>query len=105
MVLVQVEVGGVVWSLEVAIAGVAAVLSFRLCGLLLEVGDQVVPVLALLETTERHLRAGDVLLWVLEVFKLCRLLAYCPDAILKCAEVPPYQCALVPCNALLLVCV
>ena len=42
-------------------------LSFRLCGLLLEVGDQVVPVLALLETTERHLGSGNVLLWVLEV--------------------------------------
>ena len=28
---------------------------------LLEVGDEVVPVLLLLETSERHLRTGDVL--------------------------------------------
>lgn len=88
------------WSLEVAIAGVAAVSSFRLCGLLLEVGDQVIPVLALLETTERHLGSGNVLLWVLEVLKL------------SCLSVLPlhhlfhyvtYQSALLPGNALLLV--
>jgi hypothetical protein len=33
----------------------------------LEVGDEVLPVLLLLEATEGHLRAGDVLLGVLEV--------------------------------------
>jgi len=33
------------------------------------VGDQVVPVLVLLQSTESHLRAGNVLLWVLEVFE------------------------------------
>jgi hypothetical protein len=32
--------------------------------------DQIVPVLILLETTERHLRARNVLLWVLEVLEL-----------------------------------
>jgi hypothetical protein len=32
--------------------------------------DQVVPVLILLETTECHLRAWNVLLWVLEVLEL-----------------------------------
>ena len=42
----------------------------RLLGLLTEVGDQVIPVLALLETTEGHLGAGNVLLGVLEVLKL-----------------------------------
>jgi len=42
----------------------------RLLGLLAEEGDQVVPVLALLEATEGHLGAGDVLLRVLEVLEL-----------------------------------
>jgi len=46
------------------------------------VSDQIVPVLFLLETTECHLRAGNVLLRVLEVFK---------------------QSVLVPLNGLLLV--
>jgi hypothetical protein len=41
-----------------------------LCGLVLEEGDQVVAVLGLLETTEGHLGARDVLLGVLEVLKL-----------------------------------
>lgn len=41
-----------------------------LLGLLLEEGDQVVSVLALLETTEGHLGTGDVLLGVLEVLEL-----------------------------------
>lgn len=50
-------------------------LSFRLCGLLLEVGDQVVPVLALLQATKRHLGSWNVLLWVLEVLKLSLLSA------------------------------
>lgn len=39
----------------------------RLCGGLLEVGDQVVPVLGLLETAKGHLGARNVLLGVLEV--------------------------------------
>jgi len=42
----------------------------NLCGLLLEEGDQVVAVLGLLETTEGHLCAGNVLLGVLEVLEL-----------------------------------
>ena len=42
----------------------------RLFGLLLEEGDQVVAVLGLLETTEGHLCAGNVLLRVLEVLEL-----------------------------------
>jgi hypothetical protein len=40
-----------------------------LSGALLEVGDEVVPLLALLETTEGHLGAGDELLGVLEVLE------------------------------------
>lgn len=39
----------------------------RLCGGLLEEGDQVVPVLVLLQATESHLGAGNVLLGVLKV--------------------------------------
>ena len=42
----------------------------RLLGLVLEEGDEVVTVLGLLETTEGHLGAGDVLLGVLEVLEL-----------------------------------
>ena len=41
----------------------------RLLGLVLEEGDEVVTVLGLLETTEGHLGAGDVLLGVLEVLE------------------------------------
>ena len=41
--------------------------SRNLGGRLLEVSDEVVPLLALLETTERHLGTGDELLRVLEV--------------------------------------
>ena len=42
----------------------------RLLGGLLEVGDEVVPVLVLLQAAESHLGAGDVLLGVLEVGEL-----------------------------------
>lgn len=42
----------------------------RLSSGLLEVGDQVVPVLGLLQATESHLGARDVLLRVLEVLEL-----------------------------------
>ena len=42
----------------------------RLLGLLAQEGDQVVSVLGLLEATECHLSAGDVLLGVLEVLEL-----------------------------------
>ena len=42
----------------------------RLFGLLLEEGDQIVAVLWLLETTEGHLGARNVLLGVLEVLEL-----------------------------------
>jgi len=54
----------------------------RLLGLLLKESDEIIAVLGLLETTEGHLGAWDVLLWVLEVGK---------------------QSLLLPCNALLLV--
>jgi len=43
--------------------------TLRLSSGLLEVGDQVVPVLGLLQATEGHLGARDVLLRVLEVFE------------------------------------
>ncbi len=42
----------------------------RLLGLLAQPGDQIVPVLALLQATESHLGAGDVFLGVLEIFEL-----------------------------------
>lgn len=48
----------------------AAIVVRRLCGLLLEEGDEVVAVLGLLETAEGHLGAGNVLLGVLEVLEL-----------------------------------
>ena len=41
-----------------------------LLGLLRQEGDKIVSVLALLEATECHFGAGDVLLRVLEVLKL-----------------------------------
>jgi hypothetical protein len=41
-----------------------------LCGLVLKEGDQVVAILGLLEATEGHLGAGNVLLGVLEVLEL-----------------------------------
>jgi len=41
----------------------------RLCGLVLEVGDEIVAVLGLLQATEGHLGAGNVLLGVLEVLE------------------------------------
>ena len=44
--------------------------TLHLFGLLLEEGDQVVAVLGLLETTEGHLCAGNVLLGILEVLEL-----------------------------------
>lgn len=42
----------------------------RLLGLFAEEGDQIVPVLGLLESTEGHLCTGNVLLGVLKVVKL-----------------------------------
>lgn len=42
----------------------------HLSRLLLQEGDQVVPVLGLLEPAKRHLGAGDVLLGVLEILEL-----------------------------------
>jgi hypothetical protein len=38
--------------------------------------DQVVPVLLLLQSTESHLCARDILLWVLEVLELLFMLLY-----------------------------
>lgn len=46
-----------------------------LFGGLLEVGDEVIPVLVLLQAAEGHLGAGDVLLGVLEVGELLAVLA------------------------------
>jgi len=56
----------------------------RLLRILLEEGDQVVPVLVLLETAKRHLGTWNVLLRVLEVLE---------------------QCFFAPCDTLLLVCI
>jgi hypothetical protein len=42
----------------------------RLLGLFAEVGDQIVPVLALLQTAKSHLGARNVFLGVLEVLEL-----------------------------------
>ena len=89
---------------------------YLLAGLLLEPGDEVVSILreckevrpfcpgaqtylALLQTTESHLGAGNVLLGVLEVLKLVAVSA-CP---LFGSFAAPYQCALFPCDTLLLV--
>lgn len=52
---------------------------YRLCGGLLEVGDEVVAVIGLLETTERHLGARNVLLGVLEVLELQKLSVTCSN--------------------------
>lgn len=41
----------------------------KACGIC-NIRDEVVPVLCLLKTTERHLGSGDVLLGVLEVLEL-----------------------------------
>ena len=49
---------------------VADRVSSRLFGLLAEEGDEVVPVLGLLEAAKGHLGAGNVLLGVLEVLEL-----------------------------------
>ena len=54
------------------------VVEVRLLRLLAQVRDQVVPVLRLLQTAESHLRAGDVLLWVLEVLELSDVSAIAP---------------------------
>lgn len=48
---------------------------WRLLRLVSEESDQVVPVLRLLETAERHLCAWDVFLWVLEVLELSILVS------------------------------
>ena len=74
----------------------------RLLGLVLEVGDQVVPVLGLLETAESHLGARDILLWVLEVLKL-RQGQYASLPAPLCHLWTTYQSVLLPQNALLLI--
>lgn len=66
-------------------------------------GDEIVPVLALLQTTESHLGSRNVLLWVLEVLELCVALAHL--TLHRCSSCVSYQSALVPFNALLLVCI
>jgi len=42
----------------------------HLFGLVAEEGNEIVSVLALLQTTKGHLRAGNVFLWVLKVCEL-----------------------------------
>jgi hypothetical protein len=62
--------------------------------------DQIVPVLVLLQSTESHLCAGNVLLWVLEVFEL-EISASIPA---KSLPIPiTHQCIVVPLNSLGLV--
>jgi hypothetical protein len=39
--------------------------------------DEVVTILSLLETTESHLRAGDILLGILKIFELVKQLVEC----------------------------
>ena len=73
----------------------------RLCGLVLEVGDEIVAVLGLLQATEGHLGAGNVLLGVLEVLKLGCISPY-PNNWFA-TVVRSYQCVLIPHNALCLV--
>lgn len=84
---------------------------FGLCGLLslsrglLEEGDDIVPVLALLQTTESHLGAGNVLLGVFEVLKL-RGLVSCWLCLTVCPQDPQlatHQSVLFPLDPLLLV--
>jgi hypothetical protein len=60
----------------------------RLFGLVLEEGDQVVTVLGLLETTEGHLGAGNVLLGVLQVVEL--------RCVSLCHVCSGYPCVIVP---------
>jgi len=70
----------------------------RLFGLFLEEGDQIITVLGLLEATEGHLGAGNVLLRVLEVLELVLL----ANVRLNNGGMS-YQGVLVPGDALLLV--
>lgn len=77
--------------------------SGRLFGLLLEEGDEVVAVLRLLETTKRHLGAGDELLGVLEVVKLCIVSFIHFKHVPFSQSVCSYQSVLIPGDALLLV--
>src|ERR1700712_3411275 len=64
--------------------------------------DQVVPVLILLQSTECHLRARNVLLWILKVFELLLPSAILPLLFLRVGTVgipgcpPAIQCPL-PC--------
>jgi hypothetical protein len=79
----------------------------RLCGLVLEIGDEVVAVLGLLQATEGHLGAGNVLLGVLEVLELdersadtllCNL-----DSMQRGSWIRTYQSVVAPGDALALV--
>lgn len=60
----------------------------KLCGGLLQVGDQIVSVLVLLETAKCHLCTGDVLLGILKVREKCSLVpalsAYSMKLVLPC---------------------
>lgn len=54
-----------------------------LLGLLAQEGDQVVSVLALLQTTEGHLGSGNVLLGVFEVLELREVSFMCADVLVR----------------------
>lgn len=71
----------------------------HLLGFFSQPGDQVVPVLALLQATESHLGAWNVFLGVLEVVELSRVSLY-P---FRLCTFKTYQGILVPCDAGLLV--
>jgi hypothetical protein len=71
----------------------------RLFGLILEEGDEIVAVLGLLETAERHLGTGNVLFGVLEVLELYQVSL----STINEGWVKPYQSVLVPVHGSLLV--
>ena len=74
----------------------------RLLGLVAEVGDDVVAILGLLQTTEGHLGSGNVLLGVLEVLELQRVSRFGIRVYRHTSETS-YKSILVPLNTLLLV--
>ena len=79
-VLVQVEAWvdcGVLLQLHRTAGRAILSCTSLLLRLIFQERDQIVPVLVLLETTECHLRAWNVLLWVLEVLKLELMLSRC----------------------------
>lgn len=84
--------------------GASGIFGSRSAGCLFEVCDQVVPVLGLLETSEGHLGARNVLLGVLEVLKLCQA-SISDFSLYQVTAFSSYQSILLPFDTLLLVCV